>query len=148
MINDFTSIKDYFRFVGAQQFAYKEGLRPFPLRKGLLEKLGGVFVKPVMQSGDYILKNVRNPLFLTAIVVSALALTTLIFYPTVFSGIFSIAPAIRLSAYILTQSTILGLCLRTLGRLNNLPLMQAWKNQELQPIPIGTIIISNEHNTY
>lgn len=135
----FDSYKSYFSFVFAREFAELKAGRPFHYEKGRLEKVGEVFSSPSLKPGDYVLRNIRNPLFITATVIFALALTTFLFYPTFVPAFLINATGVKLTAFLLTQSTILGLCMRTLGRLNNSRLIAAWEGKHIRPVHIGSI---------
>lgn len=144
-MKSFNSFRDYLRFTVAKQFVYKESGQPFEYRRSRLEKTGGVIASLIFRPGDYLLKNIRNPLFITAAVVVGIALTTLVFYPALFP-VFLSAGTLKLGAFLLTESTLVGLCLRTLGRLNNQELMLAWIKKELDPIAPGSIIVAKGKN--
>jgi len=137
----FASCKDYFRFVTAREFADAQTNAPFAYSKSRLEKVGEVLASPLARPGDYVLKNIRNPLFITAAVIVGLMLTTLIFYPAVIPGLLAITSVLKAGAFALTQTALTGLCLRTLGRLNNSGLMAAWDSRQLQPVRLGAIIL-------
>ena len=141
----FNSFNEYFQFALAREFVQRETYEPIPLRQNKVEKWGGFLIKPLVQPGDFALRNIRNPLFITAIVIISLALTTLIFYPALIPA-FILSDAVKLGLYVMTQSTIIGLCLRTLGRLNNQELIDAWTNKELVPVRIGSEIIRVQKN--
>lgn len=140
-MKNFDSLSHYFRFALAREFVHGENYQPYRYKKNALESIGGFIVRPLFQPGDYILKNIRNPLFITATVIVGLALTTLIFYPAMVPGLLTITSALKFTGYLFTQSTIIGLGLRTLGRLQNNELMAAWKNQIPLPINLGTEIV-------
>lgn len=106
-----------------------------------MEKIGEVLVSPYFKPGDFVLKNIRNPLFITAAVIVGLALTTLVFYPEVVPAIGIVALALKGWVFLLTQSAIAGLGLRTLGRLNNSDLMTSWSSRKLVPVPMGAVIV-------
>lgn len=140
-MKNFDSLKDYFRFALAREFVHRENCQSFSYKENFLEKIGGFTVKPLFHPSDYVLKNIRNPLFISATVIVGLALTTLVFYPALVPGLLTLTGALKFTGYLLTQSTIVGLGLRTLGRLHNDQLMTAWKHQLLLPINLGTEII-------
>lgn len=137
----FNSFKHYLRFVFAKEFVYKETLEPFLCKHNRWAKIGDLLAKPTFQPGDFILKNIHNPLFITATVIASLALTTIVFYPGVIPGLFTLANSLKIVAYALTQSTILGVGIRTLGRLSNTELMNAWDKQLLIPVALGSVIV-------
>lgn len=147
MITGFESFAAYKNFVFAKFFWDNEQHAPFFYEKNRLEKLGD-YLTPALRGLDFAGKNIRNPLFITALVVMAIAATTIAFYPVQFFALVDKVSFVRVSPqlakfalYFAVQTTIMGLALRTLGRLcPNGPLMQAWRAQKLTPISIGTVI--------
>jgi len=140
-MKSFNSIRGYFQFALAREFVYQDSLSQFHYRQNKLEKVGAFLARPIFQPGDYLLKNIRSPLFITATVVAGIALTTLVFYPGVVPGLLGLANAIKLGVYAVTQSTIVGVCLRTLGRLNHRELMEAWAHQRITSVTLGSIVV-------
>lgn len=137
----FDSIGSYFRFVLAKDFLHKDTLAPVHYRKNFLERLGGKLAGPLLKPGDILLKNIRNPLLITALVVVSIALTTLVFYPGVYAAIVPMAKVVRFSLFCITQTTILGLGLRALGRLRDDVLMDHWIKREIVPLGIGSTVV-------
>lgn len=137
----FDSYKSYFGFALAREYAYIDSCRPFSYNKSRMEKIGEFIASPLLKPGDYVLKNMRNPLFITAAVIIGLALTTLVFYPALIPGLLAFSAGLKGLVFLLTQSSIVGLCMRTLGRLNNTQLMTAWKNREIQIVRVGSMIV-------
>ncbi len=77
-----------------------------------------------------------------ALTIAALFVATMIFYPSVIAGIFFISGAIiKLSLFALAQMTVLGVGLRTLGRLTNPKLMSEWEKGNLNTQAVGTFRI-------
>ena len=142
----FDSFKDYFRFLGAKEFVYTDTKATFEYQQNLLEKTGRFLAYPIWHSGDFMIRNIRNPLFVTAIVAAGIALTTLLFYPSVFTGVLWGVGALKFPAYLITQSTILGVGLRTLGRLSNSQLMMSWDARQIEPLRVGSIILKNNNS--
>lgn len=137
----FASFKSYCRFAMAREFVHKETGSPFIYAKKRLEKIGDLLASPLIKPGDFVLKNIRNPLFVTAAVIIGLALTTLLFYPAIIPSLVLFTFTVKAGIFLLCQSTILGIGLRTLGRLGHPELMSAWDRQKLAPVPIGAILI-------
>lgn len=141
----FSGYADYLRFSLAKGFSSNEAApyHSFRYAKNRCEKVGNWLAKPILHPIDFSLRNGRNPLFITALTVGAIFMTTLLFYPTVFAGIFTatLAANIKAMAFIATQSAITGLGLRTLGRLNNRELMEKWDQHCLIPQRIGSLKI-------
>lgn len=143
-MDHFSGFPDYIRFTFAKDFTWKEAsATPFKYTKNKYEKIGNLFTKPILKPIDFSLRNGRNPLFIIAMTIGALFSATLLFYPWVVAGVFTpaIAAGIKATAFTLTQSSIVGLCLRTLGRLNNQELMQEWDQHRIAPRGIGSLRI-------
>lgn len=136
----FNKITDYFNFVGAKEFAYHNNT-PFRYTKNICERIGDFVVAPVLKPFDFSLRNIRNPLFIVALTVGCLFLATLLFYPGVVAAVIVGAPLIKLAAYVLVQTTLVGLCLRTLGRLANPELTENWNSLKIQPLSLGTELV-------
>lgn len=141
----FNGFTDYLQFALAKEFIWNDGVSKtsfnFPKKK--YEEIGNLLTKPILQPIDFSLRNGRNPLFIAAITVGAIFMTTLLFYPAVFSGIFTatVIASIKAIAFTTTQLGIIGLGLRTLGRLDNQKLMKEWDQQNLLPQRIGALKI-------
>lgn len=144
----FETYKDYFRFAGAKSF-FTSGGDQFVYPKNLAERLGDKLLNPVFKPTDFMMRNIKNPLFIVILTVVAVALVTLAFYPTavvaaagaVIPAVFYIQPwMLKLGLYAVVQSTIFCLGMRTIGRMKNPVLVQAWNSRELVPIPMGAIV--------
>lgn len=135
-MNKFNSFTDYLRFVCARKFVTDDN-RTFRT-ENKSERWGGYLVTPLLKPLNFCLQNIRNPLMVVALTVGALFMSTLIFYPASLSALAIAVPIIRLTAFTLTQATIIGLCVRTLGRLANKPLMQAWEAGSIYPVGLGS----------
>ena len=132
----FDGIKDYIAFALARKFVTNEG-ETFQSQT-FQEKLGGYLVTPLLKPAHFCMKNIRNPLMIVALTLGALFVSTLLFYPATLSAIMLAVPVIKLTTYLTLQTTIVGLCLRTLGRLANRELMEAWDAHQLTPIGLGS----------
>lgn len=132
----FDGIRDYIIFAAARKFVTKEG-KSFK-SENFREKLGGRLVSPLLKPAHFCMKNIRNPLMIVALTLGALFVSTLLFYPATLSAIIVAIPAIKLIAYATVQMTIIGLCVRTLGRLGNKELMEAWDARQLIPVGLGS----------
>ena len=139
-MDHFISLGQYAQFAMAREFITTENSRTYGYAKNRREKWGDFIVAPLMRPANYVTLNIRSPLMITALVVAGLALATLIFYPGLVPGLFFLAKSCKFAAFLMTQSTILGFCLRTLGRLGNGELMNAWDRNLLTPVKIGTLI--------
>jgi hypothetical protein len=135
-MNHFSSLGSYIRFAAARKFEVEDGASI--KARTCMERLGGYMVTPLLGPAHFCMKNIRNPLMIAALTVSALFFATLLYYPSTLALIVAGIPAIKMGSYLTVQTTILGLCLRTLGRLNNEELMQKWDAGKLKPIAVGT----------
>lgn len=141
MISGFDSITGYWKFVNAKEFTKKDEFdTAFAYKKNLCERIGGILVYPILQPVDFSIANSRNPLMILTLTICALFATTVIFYPSVIAGMFIISGTIIKAVFFtLTQTMILGIGLRALGRLNNSSLMNEWEKDHLNTQAIGTI---------
>jgi hypothetical protein len=151
VVAHFNSIRDYFSFVAAKGFYDVAREQEISYSKTILDTLGTIIVKPTSIIIDRTLKNIRNPLVITALTIVAISIATIIFYPakvvsvleTVLPFIFHIQPwMLKLATFAVVEIHILAIGIRTLGRLNNRELMQAWTRREIIPIAIGTRILN------
>jgi membrane-bound ClpP family serine protease len=143
----FLSCEDYFRFSLAKSFQTANG-ELFNYNKNRLDTVGSVVFKPLSIFVDHTLRNIRNPLMITVLTIIAIAATTFAFYPTfVLTSIGKILPlalqlqpwVVKLAVFTAIEIQILGLGLRTLGRLSNPVLIQAWIKREISPLSIGAL---------
>lgn len=146
----FDSRADYFRFMWARKFLTADRRQEFTYAKSKLEILGEGLSKPALGLTNYALQNIRNPLMITALTLAAIGVTTILFYPDQFvRQVVQFMPfalclkawMIKAGLYAATQMMIIGVGLRTLGRLNNLQLRNAWAQRQVIPIFIGTELI-------
>lgn len=141
----FSSFREYTNFATAREFIYADPAKgDFKHKPNTLERLGGFLVAPLFTPADKFLTNINNPAVIAAMTASGLFLATLVYYPESVARVFDYAWAMHTGAYVLSQSAILGLGLRTLGRLSpEGDLLQAWDRKELVPVPIGAQILRN-----
>lgn len=138
----FDSFSNYVRFAWAREFTTKDPCEAtFKYTKNTYERLGDAMTGPVLRPMDFSARNSRNPFFITAMTIAALFVATLVFYPAVVAGLLTagVVTGIKVTLFSLTQLTIVGLCLRTLGRLNNEALMDEWDQNHLNPLGIGSV---------
>lgn len=121
--------------------------------KTRLERLGDFLTYPMMKMADHTMRNIRNPLMILSVTLTAIIGVTILFYPEELMQVVSRAIPIaqqvkpwmiKATLYTTLQTTILGVGLRTLGRLD--PSGELWNlwNQlprEIVPIAIGTQIV-------
>lgn len=139
MMTHFNKFSDYLRFGWAQEFT--EGQHKFHYTPNNCERFGNFIAQPVLKPLDFTLRNSRNPLFIMALTIIAICATTVLFYPSIIAGFFSaiVLISLKIGLYSLLVTTITGLCLRTLGRLNNRILMDKWDKGEIVPQDPGMI---------
>lgn len=150
MIPTFDSVKHCFQFIVAKDFYSHCQDQVFSYPKNWTEKVGNALLIPFTLPTDRALQNIKNPLVITTLALVAIALVTIAFYPvqfvnaveTVAPFIFKIQPyTLKFCAYMATQAIILGLGLRTLGRMNNPHLIGEWNPRKLIPLFLGTVIV-------
>jgi hypothetical protein len=144
----YESVRSYLRFATAREFWNADNTQDeFIYQKSTLEKIGSVLVSPLWNTSDAAFRNIRQPLFITALTAAALATTTLAYYPEeVFEMISKVVPlnriepwTVKLTMWIASQTLILGFGLRTYGRLDNHHLKSAWDTKAIIAVPIGAV---------
>ncbi len=156
MITGFDSIRDFLRFASAREFWVDDDPpHKFEYPPNLLERIGRGIIKPSFGTGDRVLKHITEPHVVTALALAALAGVTFLFYPDLTSEVVvrvipitkSIEPwMIKFAGFIASQATILGVGWNILGRLYNQTLMQAWKDKQIVPIPLGAVMRNPPQN--
>lgn len=140
----FSTFREYARFAMAREFIYADPDKgDFRYHKNKIERLGDFLVAPLFSPSDKLLSNIRNPALIASLTALALFANTAAFYPSVVEKIFSYTWLLHDGSFYLSTATILGLGMRTLGRLHPLDndLMQAWDKKELIPVPLGAEFI-------
>lgn len=149
----FHSFNEYWRFVWAREFCDAATHERVDYAKTRLEKLGDFMVYPIMRGTDHALRNIRNPLMILSVTLTALVAVTILFYPEEFMGTIArtIPFALNLKPWMIQaalfttiQTTILGVAVRALGRLDpSGPLWARWnlEPREIRPIAVGTQIV-------
>lgn len=146
-MNYVNPLTNYLRFAFAREFQ-SANEEPFIHQKGLLEKVGGILVSPFFRPCDGLLKNIKEPFMITALTVSAMGLTTLFFYPeesvnalhTLLPFTAYIQPKlVKFAVFLGSETIILGLGLRTFGRLSNKALVEGFENKTIVPLSLGTV---------
>ncbi|MCI0381787.1 MAG: hypothetical protein L0207_01885 [Chlamydiae bacterium] len=149
----FDSWKNYFAFVFAREFVYKTNNAPYEYQKNLLEKIGSGCIYPVFKPLDLAISEIKNPLAILTLTVSAATLVTIIYYPAeLISFVSKIFPAarniqpymVKFGAYIFIQTAILGIGLRGYGRLGQKDLLQKFQAKTIYPITIGSKVVINK----
>lgn len=149
MIRDFNSVKEYFQFAMAKGFKHVASETVFAYEKSPIEKLGHAIAAPIVRFTDATLRNLKNPVFITASTVVAIVVVSAAFYPAQTLAIIGMVapPLLKIKAWMvkfavfsLCEATIIGVAVRTFSRLSNETLMSAWRRRELVPISIGDLI--------
>lgn len=142
----FTSWSNYFSFALAQDFVEKETFSHPQITKNFCEKCGHLISQPFVAPANFLLREIKNPLVISAITISLIAAATLIFYPTqfvaaattLFPFLVKIKPwMIKLGLFTCVEITITAVGIRALGRLLNKELLHAWQSQKIIPVHIG-----------
>lgn len=146
---EFNSWRGYFRFSFAREFAHHDGheYRILNYPRNILERVGNFMTRPFLMPTDYLLREIKNPLVITALTVAALAVASFIFYPAQFlSVVYTIIPIakslqlwmVKAAAYTAINILIAGVGIRTIGRLCNSKLMKVQREGNLAPITLGS----------
>jgi hypothetical protein len=149
----FHSFSEYWQFAWAREFRDIEDHEKLEYAKTRLERLGDFMVYPIHKISDHALRNIRNPLMILTVTVTAIVAVTILFYPEesvkFVSRVVPIAQQvkpwmIKATLYSVLQFTILGICLRTLGRLD--PSGELWNMWDqaprtMIPIAVGTEVV-------
>lgn len=136
----FGSSGEYFRFIGAKEFRTVNNGELFSHDKNILEKIGEGLSKPVLGTSDMVMRNIKKPLFVTAVAITVIVLLTLVFYPSTFAGMVGsvVQPwIIKFGFYIALQTTVLGVGIRAIGRLRNEAITTAWNQKKIFALQIG-----------
>lgn len=149
----FDSFQEYWQFAWAREFRDVTTQERVVYAKTRLEYLGDFLVYPVMRSTDHAMRNIRNPLMILSVTLTAILGVTILFYPeelmkTVAKGLpmaQQLKPwMIKAALYTVLQLTILGIGMRTLGRLDPAgDLWNLWDRgpREIVPIAVGTQVV-------
>ena len=149
----FQSFVEYSQFIWAREFRDVHNHERVIYAKTRLERLGDFMVRPVLGIGDYAMRNIRNPLMILTVTLTAILGVTILFYPAeLLNTVARFIPLakqvkpwmIKAGLFSVLQFTILGLGVRTLGRLD--PGGELWRlwNQmprRVMPIWLGTQIV-------
>jgi hypothetical protein len=149
-MNYINSVKDYLRLATAREF-WQSNLAqgPFAYEKNAIEKMGDILVWPLFKNSDRFLRRIREPYMIMAMTVSAIGISTLLFYPEEsIKTLNSIIPisavlepkVVKFIMFLASEATIFGFGARTYGRLSNNSLMTAWNNKNIVAVPVGAVI--------
>jgi hypothetical protein len=151
--NGFHSFSEYWQFAWAREFRDVDDHERVLYAKTRFERLGDFMVYPVMKISDHAMRNIRNPLMILSVTLTAIVAVTILFYPEELMRVVSYAIPLaqqvkpwmlKAAFYSALQVTILGIGLRTLGRLDpSGELWTAWNQspREMIPIAVGTQLV-------
>lgn len=144
-----SSFFEYTKFIMAKEFRYRENLQErYPPSK--LESVSNSLLAPLKFCVDGALKNVYKPAFIATINVIGIGVITTLIYPDQTFGIiqtgcspfFNLNPAIlKLGVYLISESVITLLMLRSFSRLNQTELLTLWEQKAVIPIQLGMQIV-------
>lgn len=149
----FQSFSEYWRFAWAREFRDIDRHERVIYAKTRLERLGDVMVYPIMRMADHTMRNIRNPLMILSVTLTAILAVTILFYPEelmrTISTLIPIAQKlkpwmIKGGLFTALQTTILGMGIRTFGRLDpSGALWSIWnlKPRHIIPIAVGTQVV-------
>lgn len=143
MITGFDSFREYAQFALAKGFKNRRTKDVYSNREHPWERCGDILVRPVLGGMNLSLQNIRNPPVISALALVAISVATAFFYPERIPNLpFLTGGNLRFGFYSTAVVTIVGLALRTLGRLQG-KLFEEWQLRDLngrrglKPIPIG-----------
>jgi hypothetical protein len=148
----FDSWHSYSSFCFAREFADRQTGDVVERRMTRLEKIGHYLAAALSAPLDAVLREFRNPLVIVALTVSMLFIASIVFYPVQAMALACrILPFLRhvrpwhakAALYALSQTVLLGLGLRSVGRLSDPNLMSAYLQKKIMPIPIGAVRIGS-----
>lgn len=138
--------KKLFAFAYAKGFRNIETHKDFLWKKNRAEHFGTALRWGVGHVADVLLKEIKNPIMIVGLTSLALLGVTIAFYPgtllavtaKVFPIAFKVKPwMVKMALYILVQTTIAGVGIRTFGRLSNETLVREWDSGRLRAIHLG-----------
>jgi hypothetical protein len=146
-LNHFTSFHDFGRFIWARQFVDTQ-TNSVIVSKNRCERLGDLLTAPLLTPIDIATRNMYDPKVIISAVMISLAAISIAYYPDKTIGVISkaipkaveLAPStLRFAMFCWMQISIIGLGLRTWGRLDpNSPLLQKWDANQVLSIPLGS----------
>ena len=135
-------LKKHFQFVVAKNFQNKDG-SSFLYSLSLCERLGKILLVPFTFPLEFLLSFFSWQIVLMIITMTALVMASIFYYPDQIAKVISwIVPLIsreqaKFLCYLWIQCYLIGMLLRTLGRLSNPVLKNAWISGNLQAILPG-----------
>lgn len=145
----FNSCRDYLNFTFAKEFLYaNDPEQKFPVSK--VEALAHKALRPLQYPIDKVLKNIKEPGYIAAICVTLLGVNTMLWYPdktlealqAVCSPVFDLETwMLKFGAFLTSETVITALMVRTMARLHDTALVQAWKDHQVFHVHMGTKVI-------
>lgn len=143
-----SSFFEYTKFVMAKEFRYSDNIQNrYPPSK--LESASNYILAPLKYCVDGALKNVYKPAFIAAINVVGIGVITTLIYPDQTFGIiqagcspfFNLNPSmLKLGVYLISESVLTLMFLRSMSRLNQTELRILWKEKAVIPIQLGMVV--------
>ena len=114
-----------------------------------IERIGHALVYLQQRCADAVLRNIKNPIFLAGTTLALATVISVIFYPERVLRIKGpLKPwMLKLSIYVVTQVTILGLGMRTYGRFEQPQLFANWLAGEITARLPGDVEITRPSQT-
>lgn len=144
-----SSFFEYTKFIMAKEFRYSDNLQnKYPPSK--IESISNSLLAPLKFCVDGALKNIYKPAFIAAINVVGIGIITTLIYPdqtfsiiqTGCSPFFDLNPAmLKFGVYLISESVITLLMVRSLSRLNQTELLTLWKEKTVVPIQLGMQVV-------
>lgn len=148
----FDSWRHYFNFVFAREFRNVDDNQIFAYSQTRMQKVGAILSKPIVSLTNYTLLNIRSPIVILSLTIVAIAGVSIMFYPAelvdFLSKIIPISHKVepwmaKMILFLTVQTTILGVGLRAIGRLNNDELWAAWKTRQIYAVVLGAQLVQN-----
>jgi hypothetical protein len=138
--------RNFFSFAMAKEFRDVHTGVEFHVEKNRIERLGDALRWDVGNAADFLLREIKNPIMIVSLTALALLAVSIAFYPAatlaatanVLPIVVYIKPwMVKFALYIVVQKTLMGVGVRTYGRLCNAQLMNAWHEGSIRAAHIG-----------
>lgn len=142
----FPSWRNYFQFALAREFVTTDENQPYVYERNWMETVGQNISRPLVNPVNFLLREIKNPLVILALTVSAIAVVSLVFYPAQFLGVvYTVLPflskvqpwMVKAALFVGVEATIAAIGLRAFGRMCNQDLRRAWHANEIRALQIG-----------
>ena len=148
MIHGFDSLREYTSFAMARGFFDTRDNVPLEYKKTRIEHCGDFLVRPVLGGLDRSVQRLDSTYVIAGLAVTAIAAAVVFYYPhkIVLPFKFLTGGRVKLALYCALMTTLAGIGLRTIGRLDpNGELMPLWRQRDngeriLQPLPLGAVV--------